>query len=122
MPMQPSPSAETVRPPSCTCFIVRVPLVKAIWMLPPRSHPAALASQYRDLPGKIRARLRTPGGVTVKAMSTPNALGEFLRAHREQLRPEDAGLEVTGRRRTPGLRREEVALLAGISTDYYLRL
>jgi transcriptional regulator with XRE-family HTH domain len=62
------------------------------------------------------------GGITVKAMSTPNALGEFLRAHREQLRPEDAGLEVTGHRRTPGLRREEVALLAGISTDYYLRL
>ena len=55
-------------------------------------------------------------------MSTPNALGEFLRAHREQLRPEDAGLEGTGHRRTPGLRREEVAMLAGISTDYYLRL
>lgn len=55
-------------------------------------------------------------------MSTSNALGEFLRARREQLRPEDAGLEVAGHRRTPGLRREEVALLAGISTDYYLRL
>jgi transcriptional regulator with XRE-family HTH domain len=55
-------------------------------------------------------------------MSTPNALGEFLRARREQLRPEDAGLEGTGHRRTPGLRREEVAMLAGISADYYLRL
>jgi transcriptional regulator with XRE-family HTH domain len=55
-------------------------------------------------------------------MSTSNALGEFLRARREQLRPEDAGLEVAGHRRTPGLRREEVAMLAGISTDYYLRL
>lgn len=55
-------------------------------------------------------------------MSTSNALGEFLRARREQLRPEDAGLQGTGHRRTPGLRREEVAMLAGISTDYYLRL
>ncbi|TDC38790.1 XRE family transcriptional regulator [Micromonospora sp. 15K316] len=51
-----------------------------------------------------------------------NALGEFLRARRERLRPEDAGLATTGYRRTPGLRREEVAMLAGISTDYYLRL
>jgi transcriptional regulator with XRE-family HTH domain len=55
-------------------------------------------------------------------MSTSNALGEFLRARREQLRPADAGLEGGGHRRTPGLRREEVAMLAGISTDYYLRL
>jgi transcriptional regulator with XRE-family HTH domain len=55
-------------------------------------------------------------------MSTSNALGEFLRARREQLRPQDAGLEGGGHRRTPGLRREEVAMLAGISTDYYLRL
>jgi transcriptional regulator with XRE-family HTH domain len=55
-------------------------------------------------------------------MSTPNTLGEFLRARREQLRPQDAGFAVSGHRRTPGLRREEVAMLAGISTDYYLRL
>jgi transcriptional regulator with XRE-family HTH domain len=55
-------------------------------------------------------------------VSTSNALGEFLRARREQIRPEDAGLRVSGHRRTPGLRREEVAMLAGISTDYYLRL
>ncbi|SIR89275.1 helix-turn-helix domain-containing protein [Micromonospora avicenniae] len=51
-----------------------------------------------------------------------NAIGEFLRARRERLRPEDVGLPATGYRRTPGLRREEVAMLAGISTDYYLRL
>ncbi len=53
---------------------------------------------------------------------SPNALGEFLRARREQLRPEDAGITTIGHRRTPGLRREEVAMLAGISSDYYLRL
>lgn len=51
-----------------------------------------------------------------------NALGEFLRARREQVDPASVGLRVTGIRRTPGLRREEVATLAGISADYYLRL
>jgi len=51
-----------------------------------------------------------------------NALGEYLRARRELVDPADAGLPVTGVRRTPGLRREEVATLAGISADYYLRL
>jgi transcriptional regulator with XRE-family HTH domain len=51
-----------------------------------------------------------------------NALGEYLRARRELVDPADVGLHVAGRRRTPGLRREEVATLAGISADYYLRL
>jgi transcriptional regulator with XRE-family HTH domain len=51
-----------------------------------------------------------------------NALGEFLRARRALVRPEDVGLPRAGVRRTPGLRREEVAGLAGVSIDYYLRL
>jgi transcriptional regulator with XRE-family HTH domain len=51
-----------------------------------------------------------------------NALGEYLRARRELVDPADAGLRVLGVRRTPGLRREEVATLAGISADNYLRL
>jgi transcriptional regulator with XRE-family HTH domain len=51
-----------------------------------------------------------------------NALGEYLRARREQLRPEDVGLVAGARRRVPGLRREELAMLAGISPTYYLRL
>jgi transcriptional regulator with XRE-family HTH domain len=51
-----------------------------------------------------------------------NALGDFLRARREQVRPEDVGLVAGARRRVAGLRREELALLAGISSDYYLRL
>jgi transcriptional regulator with XRE-family HTH domain len=50
------------------------------------------------------------------------ALGEYLRARRALLRPEDVGLPGSGRRRVPGLRREELAMLAGISADYYLRL
>jgi len=49
-------------------------------------------------------------------------LAEFLRARREQLQPGDVGLPDSGRRRTPGLRREEVATLAGISIDYLVRL
>ncbi|MFY9934602.1 MAG: helix-turn-helix transcriptional regulator [Streptosporangiaceae bacterium] len=55
-------------------------------------------------------------------MSRPNTLGEYLRARRELVDPADAGVPVVGVRRTPGLRREEVATLAGISADYYLRL
>ncbi|WP_280396621.1 helix-turn-helix transcriptional regulator [Nocardia carnea] len=49
-------------------------------------------------------------------------LADFLRRRREQLSPEEVGLPAGVRRRTPGLRRDEVAQLAGISTDYYTRL
>jgi transcriptional regulator with XRE-family HTH domain len=49
-------------------------------------------------------------------------LADFLRRRREALLPEDVGLDAGSRRRTKGLRREEVALLAHMSTDYYSRL
>jgi transcriptional regulator with XRE-family HTH domain len=49
-------------------------------------------------------------------------LGAFLRTRRERLRPGDVGIPPGSRRRTPGLRREEVAVLAHISTEYYVRL
>ncbi|GGJ26613.1 helix-turn-helix domain-containing protein [Streptomyces brasiliensis] len=55
-------------------------------------------------------------------MDATNALGEFLRARRALVRPQDVGLPGGGLRRVPGLRREEVAMLSGISSDYYLRL
>ncbi|MEV7595915.1 helix-turn-helix transcriptional regulator [Kitasatospora sp. NPDC089797] len=51
-----------------------------------------------------------------------NSLGDYLRARRALVSPADAGLPPTGRRRVPGLRREEVAELVGLSTDYYVRL
>jgi len=51
-----------------------------------------------------------------------NALGAFLRARRELVTTQQVGIPDTGVRRVPGLRREEVAMLAGISADYYLRL
>ncbi|MFF3659652.1 helix-turn-helix domain-containing protein [Streptomyces olivochromogenes] len=52
----------------------------------------------------------------------PNLLGDYVRARRELVTPEQVGIPVSGVRRVPGLRREEVAMLAGISADYYLRL
>ncbi|MFI9559762.1 helix-turn-helix transcriptional regulator [Nonomuraea endophytica] len=53
-----------------------------------------------------------------------NDLGEFLRSRRARVRPAEAGLPTYGerRRRVAGLRREEVALLAGVSVPYYVRL
>ncbi|MFF7717726.1 helix-turn-helix domain-containing protein [Streptomyces sp. NPDC007988] len=58
------------------------------------------------------------------AVDHPHAreLGDFLRARRARLRPQDVGLEPGPRRKVTGLRREELALLAGLSTDYYQRM
>jgi transcriptional regulator with XRE-family HTH domain len=53
---------------------------------------------------------------------SPAQLADFLRTRREALQPEDVGLPRGQRRRTGGLRREEVAVLCQISTDYYSRL
>jgi transcriptional regulator with XRE-family HTH domain len=62
-------------------------------------------------------------GVSTTANVTgSNAFGEYLRARRATLAPEQVGLPRIGRRRVRGLRREEVAMTAAISTDYYMRL
>ena len=53
---------------------------------------------------------------------TKQTLKEFLRAKRATVRPEDVGIVDSGPRRVPGLRREEVAVLAGVSVDWYVRL
>jgi transcriptional regulator with XRE-family HTH domain len=55
-------------------------------------------------------------------MEAQNLLGEFLRSRRERLSPDALGLATLRRRRTPGLRREEVAERAGIGVDWYVRL
>lgn len=55
-------------------------------------------------------------------MQSGNQLGDFLRARRELLTPEDVGLPAIGRRRVQGLRREEAALVAGIDPELYQRL
>lgn len=60
--------------------------------------------------------------MTITAASAPPrraALGEFLKARRAQLHPDDVGLPPGSRRRTAGLRREEVALLAGVGVTWY---
>lgn len=58
--------------------------------------------------------------MTIRTLArTRNDLSEFLTHHRKNLTPADVGLPVTGRRRTPGLRREEVAALAGIGLTWY---
>ncbi len=65
-----------------------------------------------------------PAGRHTDGMTHPYAreLGDFLRARRSRLHPRDVGLEPGGRRKVTGLRREELALLAGLSTDYYQRM
>ncbi|MFC7614974.1 helix-turn-helix transcriptional regulator [Actinokineospora soli] len=55
-------------------------------------------------------------------MADQNELGRFLKSRRARLAPEQAGIDVLTRRRVAGLRREEVAALAGISVEYYVRL
>jgi transcriptional regulator with XRE-family HTH domain len=55
-------------------------------------------------------------------MAKNGELREFLRTRRARVQPEDVGIEISGQRRVPGLRREEVAMLAGVSLDYYARL
>lgn len=61
------------------------------------------------------------GARTVEGM-TASPLGDYLRGRRAQLTPEALGLPFYGRRRVVGLRREEVAMLTGVSVDYYVRL
>ncbi|MFB8247263.1 helix-turn-helix domain-containing protein [Streptomyces sp. NPDC055952] len=56
------------------------------------------------------------------ARSDAGALAAYLRARRQLVQPADVGIADTGNRRVPGLRREEVAFLAGVSSDYYVRL
>ncbi|MFE2108372.1 helix-turn-helix domain-containing protein [Kitasatospora sp. NPDC059463] len=63
-----------------------------------------------------------PADRAARSVDPRRALGEFLRARRGRVAPERVGLAGGGRRRVRGLRREELAQLAGISVDYYVRL
>jgi transcriptional regulator with XRE-family HTH domain len=71
----------------------------------------------------VASQQARPGGKleTVTVINRAD-LAAFLRARRARVSPHDAGLPEMGRRRTPGLRRQEVAQLAGLSVDYYIRL
>src|SRR3954466_1070773 len=58
----------------------------------------------------------------VTTVNAASDIAEFLAGRRAKITPERAGLPSYGKRRVPGLRREEVASLAGVSADYYRRL
>ena len=73
------------------------------------------------MPGCCRACLSSKGRSIVICV-TSSDLGIFLKARRGQVQPAEAGIRSHNLRRVPGLRREEVALLAGVSVDYYSRL
>ena len=67
----------------------------------------------------------TPGrdGSSIVVVDNRNEIRQFLASRRARITPEQAGLPTYGgNRRVAGLRREEVALLAGVSVDYYIRL
>src|SRR6185503_17968275 len=61
-------------------------------------------------------------GATLRLVDTKQEIREFLASRRARITPDQAGLASYGRRRVPGLRREEVAVLAGVSVPYYTRL
>ncbi|RLP98305.1 XRE family transcriptional regulator [Micromonospora sp. CV4] len=74
------------------------------------------------VPGSGRDRQSASHAVNLGTVRDNNLLGGYLRARRELVQPDSVGLPADGLRRVAGLRREEVAMLAGISADYYLRL
>jgi transcriptional regulator with XRE-family HTH domain len=77
------------------------------------AHPPSTARFAPREPARRRTLVR---------VDRDNDLGEFLRARRALISPTSAGVLWDGARRVSGLRRDEVALLAGVSTDYYIRL
>ena len=76
----------------------------------------AASSDAASYPTRTRVPIRS------ETVAANHELQEFLRTRRARLQPQDVGIPATGRRRVAGLRREEVAMLAGVSLDYYARL
>ena len=72
--------------------------------------------------GTGRVTQRQATGFTLELVDTKEEIREFLTSRRARITPEQAGLRSYGSRRVPGLRREEVAVLAGVSVPYYTRL
>ena len=63
-----------------------------------------------------------PGGSSLQVVDTKTEISEFLTSRRARITPDQVGLASYGARRVAGLRREEVAVLAGVSVPYYTRL
>jgi transcriptional regulator with XRE-family HTH domain len=96
-------------------------MVRSVMSMSPPSHRRRVPGRAALIRGVTGPPVRVRAGTSVAVMSD-NRLGDYLRARRELVTPEQAGIPPGARRRVRGLRREEVALLAGISADYYLRL
>src|SRR5215211_3025673 len=74
-------------------------------------------------PGTASPSHHRPGGASLPGMDQRSEIREFLASRRARITPQQAGLPAYGaNRRVPGLRREEVALLAGVSVDYYTQM
>ena len=82
---------------------------------------AAQASKISAAPSAFGSE-RTMVRGDSESPTPPSSLGDFLRSRRDRITPEAAGLHSYGRRRVPGLRREELAQLAGVSVTYLTRL
>ena len=75
------------------------------------------------IPGNASTSLESDAAPTVNPMDNQAEIREFLTSRRARISPDQAGLPAYGgNRRVKGLRREEVALLAGVSVDYYVRM
>src|SRR3954447_12237970 len=77
---------------------------------------------YRPLHDLPEIRLHATPTAKTTTVNTAKDIAEFLTSRRAKIAPEQAGLPSSGKRGVPGLRREEVASLAGVSADYYRRL
>lgn len=85
----------------------------------PESSPSSDTSGPSDSSGAPTASSTSPSPSAPLEATPARALGEFIRAHRERLTPAAVGLPPGPRRRTPGLRREEVAQMCGVSPTWY---
>lgn len=85
----------------------------------PESSPSSETSGPSDSSGAPTASSTSPSPSAPLEATPARALGEFIRAHRERLTPAAVGLPPGPRRRTPGLRREEVAQMCGVSPTWY---
>src|SRR4051795_3365502 len=89
----------------------------------PLHSPGELAGRGGTVMGGTdRPPLRRYDGRTLGLVERTNDIAEFLTSRRGKVTPEQAGLPTYGKRRVPGLRRDEVASIAGVSVEYYKRL
>lgn len=93
-------------------------------LVPMLNHARSLGMSATGMAGPVSASTShfPPGPATLVVMSDSGELAEILRVWRERLSPQMAGMPATASRRTKGLRREELAVLASVSVDYIVRL